>query len=191
MNAEQERLLEEIQALLGRFYAAADEPLFVPGTTPVRLMTPTYDQREVGQVVDSLLRGQITLNQTAGNKVARFEGAWAEYLGAREAVMVNSGSSANLMALFVLSNPAVEGRLEPGDEVITPAVTWHTVVSPIWAAGAVPVLADVKLGDLTIDPAAVEALITPRTRALMPVPCSAPRATWRRSARSPAATTCG
>lgn len=169
MNDEQQRILGEIQALLDRFYAAAEVPAFVPGESPVRLMTPCYDHREVGQVVDSLLRGQITLNQSAGNKVARFEEAWAGYLGAREAVMVNSGSSANLLALFVLSNPTVEGHLRPGDEVITPAVTWHTVVSPIWAAGAIPVLADVRIEDLTLDPAAVEALVTPRTRAILPV----------------------
>lgn len=169
MNREQESLLAQIHDLLGRFYAVREEPEFVPGRSTVRLMTPTYDQAEVGQVVESLLRGQITLNQTAGNKVARFEQAWADYIGVGEAVMVNSGSSANLLALFTLSNPSVDGHLRPGDEVITPAVTWHTVVSPIWSVGAVPVLADVRQEDLTLDPEAVEALITPRTRAILPV----------------------
>jgi len=180
MNDEQRELLDQVQRAVQRFYAAATPADFVPGASPVPLMVPSYDHREVGQVVDSLLRGHITLNQTAGNKVMRFEQAWADYVGTGEAVMVNSGSSANLLALFVLANPTVDGHLEPGDEILTPAVTWHTTVSPIWSIGAVPVLVDVRLDDLTLDVEAMEALITPRTRAVMPVhllgaPCAMER----------------
>ena len=104
-----------------------------------------------------------------GEKVRRFETMWAEYLGVRHAIMVNSGSSANLVAAAVLVNPAFPDRLRPGDEVIVPAVAWSTTYYPLVNMGLVPVLVDVDLETFTLDPAAVERAIGPRTRAMMPV----------------------
>lgn len=169
MNEEQARIFAEIQKLTRRYFDAAETSEFVPGETPVRLMLPSYDWREINSVLDSLFSTMITLNQSQGNKVAQFEEAWSRYVGVDHGVLVNSGSSANLLALFVLANPTLSPRIERGDEVITPAVTWHTTISPILSVGAVPVLIDVKLEDYTIDTDAIEAEITPRTRAIMPV----------------------
>ena len=89
--------------------------------------------------------------------------------GHKHGVMVNSGSSANLLALFVLTNPTLPNPIKPGDEVITPALTWNTTVSPILMAGAVPMLVDVRLEDCTIDTEKIESAITSKTKAIMPV----------------------
>jgi CDP-6-deoxy-D-xylo-4-hexulose-3-dehydrase len=94
---------------------------------------------------------------------------WAEYLGVAEAVMVNSGSSANLVAAAALVNPAFRRPLSPGDEVIVPAVAWSTTYFPLVNVGLVPVLVDVELDTFTIDPEAAARAVGPRTRALMPV----------------------
>jgi CDP-6-deoxy-D-xylo-4-hexulose-3-dehydrase len=102
-----------------------------------------------------------------GEKVCRFEAAYARYLGVRHAVMVNSGSSANLLALSALAGEGAERPLLPGDEVITPAVTWATTVWPIAQLGLRPVLVDVDATSFNIDPQQIERAITPRTRAIM------------------------
>lgn len=146
----------------------------------VALMEPFYDHREVMQVVDSLLRKEITLNQSKGNKVRTFEDLWKNYIGKKNGILTNSGSSANLLALHLLTNPSLPNALKPGDEIITPALTWTTTVSPIWAVGCVPVLVDVDPHSYCIDPAEIEKAITPKTRAIMPVhllgyPCDMPR----------------
>jgi len=137
---------------------ATESRVFVPGMTRIPLNIPTYGREEIDEAIDSLESGWVT----CGKKVAAFEWMWAEYIGVRHAVMTNSGSSANLLALSCLG-------LEPGDEVITPALTWATTVFPIAQVGAVPVLVDVDLDTYNISPTAVEKAITPRTRAIMPV----------------------
>src|SRR5512143_2598421 len=99
------------------------------------LMMPTFGPDEILEAVDSMVGMQITM----GPKVKRFEEAFSSYLGTAYAAMVNSGSSANLLALSVLSNPALGGeRIKPGDEVIVPAVTWSTSIFPILNIGARP-----------------------------------------------------
>jgi len=131
---------------------------FVPGQTRIPLNVPTYGAEEVIEALDSLLSTWVTM----GTKVAAFEEMFAKYIGKWLGIMVNSGSSANLLALHCLN-------LKPGDEVITPALTWATTVFPIAQVGAVPVLVDVDRETYNISPAAIEAAITPKTKALMPV----------------------
>ena len=104
---------------------------------------------------------------TMGKKVGQFEDIFAQYIGLSNGIMVNSGSSANLLALSALTNPAFPNPIQPGDEIITPAVTWATTVFPILNVGALPVLADVNLETYNLDPGAVERAITPRTRAIL------------------------
>src|SRR3990172_7342835 len=157
-------LSARIRALVEQYFALG-EPPGSRGAAKIPLHVPSYGAEEVNEAIDSLLTTRITM----GEKVRRFEALWAEYLGVGNAVMVNSGSSANLIALSVLSNPAFPRRLEPGDEVIVPAVAWSTTYFPLVNVGAVPVLADVDPDTFTLDPEAAEAAITPRTRALMPV----------------------
>ena len=87
----------------------------------------------------------------------------------KHAIMVNSGSSANLLALSVLSNPLLKNRIKQGNEVIVPAVTWSTTIFPIINIGAVPVLVDVNLKDFNITPRLIEKAVTKKTKAIMPV----------------------
>ena len=155
-------------ALWHQLRACFDEdepPQFRPGETRIPLIAPSYGPDEVWEALDSMLSGRVTM----GEKVERFEAAFARYLGVRHAVMVNSGSSANLLAVAALTSPRSERPLQPGAEVITPAVTWATTVWPIAQAGLVPVLVDVEAETYNIDPKDVEAKITSRTRAIMAV----------------------
>jgi CDP-6-deoxy-D-xylo-4-hexulose-3-dehydrase len=156
-------LAARIRALVTEYFARpAPAP---PGAPRLPLHVPSYGADEINEAIASLLTTRVTM----GEKVQRFETLWAEYLGARHAVMVNSGSSANLVVAAALVNPAFPGRLAPGDEVIVPAVAWSTTYFPLVNVGLVPVLADVDLETFTLDPAAAARAIGPRTRALMPV----------------------
>jgi CDP-6-deoxy-D-xylo-4-hexulose-3-dehydrase len=111
---------------------------------------------------------------TMGKLCEQFERAFAAYIGVDHAVMVNSGSSANLLSLFALANPllAVDGRrrrLRPGDEVIVPALAWSTSIWPVLQIGATPVFVDCDPQTLQLDPAAIQAAITPKTAAIVVV----------------------
>src|SRR3954452_156856 len=99
---------------------------------------------------------------TNGPQVAEFEEAWAEYCGTRYCVGLASGLDALRLALIGLG-------IGPGDEVIAPAMTFIATIEAITQAGATPVLVDIGERDWNIDIAQVEAAITPRTRAIMPV----------------------
>ena len=139
---------------------------FVPNRSDIPLAIPPYGWEEVSEVLDSLL----SMKTTMGDKVKKFEKLFANYIGVKYALMVNSGSSANLLALSILSNPSLGNRrLKHGDEVITPAVTWPTTVYPITNVGAVPVFVDVNLDGFDINTERIESAISKKTRAIMPV----------------------
>ena len=111
---------------------------------------------------------------TMGRQCAAFEEIFAARLGARHAVMVNSGSSANLIAVFALANPLCPARddrlpLEPGSEVIVPALSWSTSVWPIIQAGCIPRFIDCDPGTLQSTPEMIEAAVSEKTRAIMVV----------------------
>ena len=103
------------------------------------LVDSSYDNQEIISCIATLLSGQLTM----GSKVRQFEESFARYCGAPYAVMVNSGSSANLLALSVLTNPLRRSRLLAGDKVAVPAVCWSTSLWPIIQMGLIPVLIDV------------------------------------------------
>src|SRR3989454_5815994 len=138
---------------------------FIPGKTRIPLTVPTYGAEEVEEAVDSLLSTWVTM----GAKVKKFEEAFSQYNGSKHAVMVNSGGSANLLALSVLTNPILADHIERGSEIITPAVTWATTVYPIANVGCTPVLVDVDPRTFNVSPAEVEKAITPKTKAIVPV----------------------
>ena len=163
MSDARKVLADRIHALVSEYFSQPAPPS--PGAPKLPLHVPSYGADEVNEAIASLLTTRVTM----GEKVRRFETLWAEYLGVRHAIMVNSGSSANLVAAAVLVNPAFPDRLRPGDEVIVPAVAWSTTYYPLVNVGLVPVLVDVDLETFTLDPAAVERAIGPRTRAMMPV----------------------
>jgi len=154
----------QIMELIKIYYSANKEQTkFLPGKTRVPLVVPSYGWEEVTEAVGCLLDGQVTM----GEKVKQFESMFADYIGTRYATMVTSGSTANLLALSMLTNPLLDRRLKPGDEVITPAVTWATTVFPIINCGLVPVLVDVELDTFNIDPDEIRKAITKKTKAIM------------------------
>ena len=138
---------------------------FIPGKDRIPLSVPSYSYEEVIEVLDSLLSTWVTM----GDKVHAFEKLFADYIGVDYACMVNSGSSANLLALSILSNRFLSHRIKRGDEIITPAVTWVTTVYPIINVGAKPVFVDVELGTYNIDPFEIEKAVSSKSRAIMPV----------------------
>lgn len=145
-----------------------EEALTTTAVKRIPLSVPSYGEEEIAEVMASLRSGNVTM----GEKVRAFEEAWAAYVGVKHGIMVNSGSSANLVALAALG-------LQPGDEVITPALTWATTIFPIAQLGLVPVLVDVDLDTYNISLNAMEAAFTTKTRAIMPVhllgnPCDMP-----------------
>lgn len=131
---------------------------FVPGKTRIPLNVPSYGSPEVIEALDSLLSTYVTM----GDKVQAFEGMWAQAVGMPWTVMVNSGSSANLLALSVMG-------LQPGDEVIVPAIGWSTTYFPIAQVGAIPVLVDVDPLSYNISPEAALNAVTPKTKAILVV----------------------
>ncbi|MDE3094397.1 MAG: DegT/DnrJ/EryC1/StrS family aminotransferase [Chloroflexota bacterium] len=119
---------------------------------------PDISDVEVDAVVETLRSGWLA----PGRRVREFEAAFAAYTSARHAVALDSATAGLHLALVALG-------VGPGDEVITPPTTFAATVNVIIHAGATPVLADIRIDDYCIDPAAVERAITPRTRAIMPV----------------------
>jgi len=124
-------------------------------TMRVSYAASVHGEEEIQAVVD-VLRGNTAL----GPKTKEFEAKVAERFGKKYGVMVNSGSSANLLALELLN-------AEPGDEIITPLLTFGTVVAPIRQKGFAPVFLDVDEGTYVIDADKVEAAITPKTKAIL------------------------
>lgn len=129
------------------------------------LSVPLYGPEEVGGALKALLEQNVTM----GARVREFEAKFAGFVGSKHAIMVNSGSSANLLALAVLANPSLPGYLRPGDEVIVPAVTWSTTLAPIIQHGCIPVLVDVDPKTLNLRTEDLHEALSARTRAIMPV----------------------
>lgn len=123
-----------------------------------------YDAEEMCALVDSALDFWLT----AGAYTERFEKGLADYLGTRYCTLVNSGSSANLLAFMALTSPTLgERAILPGDEVITVAASFPTTVAPIVQYGAIPVFVDVTMGEYNIDVSMLEAALSEKTRAVM------------------------
>jgi CDP-6-deoxy-D-xylo-4-hexulose-3-dehydrase len=158
-------ILDEINSLIKKYFDDQKEEEFIPGKTKIPLAVPQFGSDEVIESVESLISTWVTM----GKKVKTFESQFRDYVGQKEALMVNSGSSANLLALSALSSPNFGNRIKPGDEIICPAVTWSTSVYPILNVGAKPVLVDVDLNTLNVSPETIENAITPRTKAIMAV----------------------
>jgi CDP-6-deoxy-D-xylo-4-hexulose-3-dehydrase len=126
-----------------------------------------------GKIIDAedvLMGIEATMDAwlTAGRFSAKFEKDFASYMGARYAFLVNSGSSANLLAFYTLTSPKLGDRaIKPGDEVITVAAGFPTTVNPMVQFGCIPVFVDVQLGSYNIDVTQLEAACSPKTKAIM------------------------
>lgn len=172
MSAEQrtvrpdpDRLRRQILDLV-REYAEAAWPgaEFLPGASPVPVSGRVFDGDDVASVVDAALDFWLT----AGRFAEEFERRLARFVGVRRALLVNSGSSANLLAVSALTSPSLGSRaLRPGDEVITCATGFPTTVNPIVHNRLVPVFVDVHVPTYNADVEQVRAAISPRTKAIV------------------------
>ncbi len=164
-SGEAEALKAQILELVGRYHALAHAPKpFTPGVSAAPVSGRVYAASDMQSLVDCALDFWLT--------TGRFNDAWearlAERLGARHVLTVNSGSSANLVALSTLTSPKLKARrLKPGDEVITAATGFPTTVNPILTAGLVPVFVDMLPATYNLDPEQVARAIGPKTRAIM------------------------
>ena len=126
--------------------------------TPLSFQPPAIGEEEIQAVAETLRSGWLT----TGPRTAELEERFAEYVGAKHAVALSSGTAALHLSLLALG-------VGPGDEVITTPITWPATANVIVHAGATPIFVDVREDDLNIDPALVAKAMTPRTKAIMPV----------------------
>lgn len=137
---------------------------FTPGQTYIPVSGKVFDEQELTKLVDSSLDFWLT----TGRYAAEFEEKFAQWMGVKHCLLVNSGSSANLVALSALTSPKLgEKRLKAGDEVITVAAGFPTTVNPIFQNRLVPVFLDVKLPSYDIDVDQLEQALSQKTRAIM------------------------
>jgi CDP-6-deoxy-D-xylo-4-hexulose-3-dehydrase len=158
-------LRSRILELVAEYFSEAFPPTaFVPGVTPVPVAGRVFDQFELQSLTDSALDFWLT----AGRFAEQFEREFARFIGVRCATLVNSGSSANLLALSALTSPRIGDRhLRPGDEIITVAAGFPTTVNPIIQNGLVPVFVDIQLPTYDIDPSQLELALSDKTRGIM------------------------
>jgi CDP-6-deoxy-D-xylo-4-hexulose-3-dehydrase len=159
------QLRAEILKLVEEYYAERySRRSFNPGRDTVHYAGRVFDAKELQRLVDSSLDFFLT----AGRYSDQFEADFAEFFSLSSALLVNSGSSANLVALTTLTSPKLgDRRLKPGDEVVTVAAGFPTTVAPILQNRLIPVFVDVNLGDYTAIPERLEAAIGPKTRAIV------------------------
>jgi CDP-6-deoxy-D-xylo-4-hexulose-3-dehydrase len=165
MSERSEQLRQQILQLTAEFHAEAfAKKDFVPGSSVVPVSGKVIDAADMSAVVDSALDGWFTTGRWAKD----FERKLARFFGLRSASLVNSGSSANLVALSALTSPKLGDRqLKPGDEVITVAAGFPTTVNPIFQNRLVPVFIDVTLPTYEIDVTKLEEARSEKTKAVM------------------------
>ena len=164
-SEQEQELRSEVFAAVQKYYEFKfKQREFIPGVTYVPVSGKVFDDRELLQLVDSSLDFWLT----TGRYAAEFEKRFAEWMGVKHCLLVNSGSSANLLALSALTSPKLgDKRLKPGDEVITVAAGFPTTVNPILQNQLVPVFLDVKVGTYDLDTEKLETALSERTRAIM------------------------
>lgn len=163
---KKDALKEQILSLVEKYYEEVHRQTgeFVPGQTFVNYGGRYYDAKEMTNLVDASLDFWLT----AGPWSVQFERKLAALLGVKYCSLVNSGSSANLLAFMTLTAPELgERRINRGDEVITVAAGFPTTLSPLIQYGAVPVFLDMDIPSYNIDVARLEEALSPRTKAVM------------------------
>jgi CDP-6-deoxy-D-xylo-4-hexulose-3-dehydrase len=165
MTKRAPQLRQQILDLSAQYFREAfPAAVFTPGESAVPVSGKVIDADDLSSLVDSALDGWFT----TGRFAADFERKLARFVGVRCASLVNSGSSANLLAVSALTSPKLgERRLKPGDEVITVAAGFPTTLNPILQNRLVPVFVDVTLPSYEIDVSQLEAARSEKTRAVL------------------------
>jgi CDP-4-dehydro-6-deoxyglucose reductase, E1 len=155
----------EIHELVARYYTAYHtRAKFVPGESLIPVSGKVFDVEDMISLVDSSLDFWLT----AGRFVEKFEEDFCKFLGVRHALLCNSGSSANLLAVSALTSMSLgERRLKPGDEVITVAAGFPTTVNPVIQNGCVPVFVDIESHTHNVEVLQLEAALSEKTRAVI------------------------
>ena len=165
---KQEQLKQEILDKTKEYYELVHKPQqtkeFIDGKSRVNYAGRVFDDTEMRYLVDSSLDFWLTY----GDYSKKFEKKLSEYLNVRWTFLVNSGSSANLLAFFTLTSPLLGDRqVKRGDEVITVAAGFPTTITPIVQYGAVPVFVDMELTNFNIDHSQLEKALSSKTKAVM------------------------
>ncbi|MEW6008950.1 MAG: lipopolysaccharide biosynthesis protein RfbH [Candidatus Omnitrophota bacterium] len=162
MNSEK-KLRRQIFKKVIAFYRARREDAFFPGKTPINYAGRVYNEKELINLVDASLDFWLT----AGRYAKEFEKRLSEFLGLKYCLLVNSGSSANLLAMAALTSPLLkERRLRKGDEVITTACGFPTTLNPIIQNNLTPVFVDIDIATYNIKARLIEGAIKKRTKAI-------------------------
>jgi len=164
MNEKADQLRAQILNLVSEYAEEAfPAKQFVPGSSSVPVSGRVFDGTDIQSLVDSSLDFWLTTGRFAD----QFEKEFARFFKMRDAILVNSGSSANLLALTCLTSPLLKERqLQPGDEVITVATGFPTTVNPIFQNNLVPVFVDVEIPTYNIDATQLQAAFSEKTRAV-------------------------
>jgi len=154
----------QIRDLVGEYYKVRfGNTTFTPGKTPIRYAGRVFDEKEIQILVDSSLDFWLT----EGRYSEEFQADFAAWVDSEFAILTNSGSSANLLALSALTSPIFgEKRLKLGDEVITVAAGFPTTLNPILQNGMVPVFVDIEMGSYNAHVDSVREAISEKTRAI-------------------------
>ena len=165
---QQEQLKQEILNKTKEYYELVHKPQqtkeFVDGESRVNYAGRVFDETEMQYLVDSSLDFWLTY----GDYSKKFEKELAKFLNVRWAFLVNSGSSANLLAFYALTSPLLKERqVKRGDEVITVAACFPTTIAPIVQYGAVPVFVDMEMTHVNMDVTQLEKALSPKTKAIM------------------------
>ena len=164
-NMTESQAREKMLSLVGEYYRTyrSEKKEFEPGDR-ISYASRVYDEKEMQNLVDSALEFWLT----SGRYTDEFEKKFAEYLRVKYCSLVNSGSSANLIAFMALTSPLLGDRaVRRGDEVITVAAGFPTTVAPIVQYGAIPVFVDVTIPQYNIDVAMLEQALSEKTKAVM------------------------
>jgi CDP-6-deoxy-D-xylo-4-hexulose-3-dehydrase len=138
--------------------------VIIAGENYIPVTGKVLDEEDILMGVDAALDGWLT----AGRFANKFEADFAAYFGAHRSLLVNSGSSANLVAFYALTSPKLgEKAIKPGDEVITVAAGFPTTINPIIQFGAIPVFIDVDIATHNVKADMIEAAVSPKTKAIM------------------------
>jgi len=131
----------------------------------IKLQEPTYNQEEIKSILDILTSEMVVM----GKKTIEFQDKWSNWLGIKHSTFVNSGSSANLLLVNLLTSKRAKYKFNPGDEILVPALTWSTTLYPIIQLGLKPVLVDVDPVTFNISLESCEKAISSKTKAIFAV----------------------
>ena len=164
MESLKNEILEKVKEYYFLVHGEKQKESFVPGKSKVNYAGRVFDEEEMLALADASLEFWLT----HGRYSRKFEKEFAAYLGVRNVYLVNSGSSANLLAFMALTSPLLgEKRIKRGDEIITAACSFPTTVAPVIQYGAVPVFIDVEKNTANINCSLLENALTERTKGIM------------------------